>query len=66
VLAAEHRLYPWALAMVARGQARMDGGRTVFAGSGEAESNAILFSPSPSAPVRAQDTDLEYLARFTP
>jgi formyltetrahydrofolate-dependent phosphoribosylglycinamide formyltransferase len=66
VLAAEHRLYPMALAMVARGQARMEAGRTVFADGEEAEPGTILFSPPPQAPVRAQDADLEYLARFTP
>ncbi|GAB4183897.1 MAG: phosphoribosylglycinamide formyltransferase [Thalassobaculales bacterium] len=31
VLAAEHRCYPVALALVARGLARLEGGRTVFA-----------------------------------
>jgi formyltetrahydrofolate-dependent phosphoribosylglycinamide formyltransferase len=30
VLDAEHRLYPWALRMVADGSARLEGGRTVF------------------------------------
>ena len=36
VLAEEHRLYPEGLAAVARGDARLEGGRTVFASEGAA------------------------------
>ncbi|WP_375461313.1 phosphoribosylglycinamide formyltransferase [uncultured Enterovirga sp.] len=36
VLAEEHRLYPVGLAMVARGEARLEGGTTVFAGKAAA------------------------------
>jgi formyltetrahydrofolate-dependent phosphoribosylglycinamide formyltransferase len=48
VLAAEHRLYPQALAMVADGSARLDGDRVLFEEGGTA---AALFPDS--APVQA-------------
>ncbi|KMO15931.1 phosphoribosylglycinamide formyltransferase [Methylobacterium platani] len=45
VLVQEHRLYPAALALVASGRARLDGGRVVFAaGSGAAE--GALVAPA--------------------
>jgi phosphoribosylglycinamide formyltransferase-1 len=45
VLVQEHRLYPAALALVASGRARLDGGRVVFApGSGGAE--GALVAPA--------------------
>lgn len=66
VLKAEHRLYPMALGMVARGEARLEGGRTVFAGPAAGSADQRLFSPSVEVPKRQQETDLEYLARFTP
>lgn len=45
VLIQEHRLYPAALALVASGRARLDGGRVVFApGSGAAE--GVLVAPA--------------------
>ncbi len=44
VLDAEHRLYPMALALVAGGQARLEGGKTVVAAASDAA--ARLFSPS--------------------
>lgn len=63
VLHAEHRLYPLALALVARGQARMDGARTVFSGfTDQRYDGAPVISPSPAPEV----PDLESLARFTP
>ena len=34
ILAAEHRLYPLALRLVASGEARLEGGRVVLQGSG--------------------------------
>jgi len=64
VLKAEHRLYPTALAMVIRGEARLVGGRAVFDGlvDGQARQSGSLFAPQPlEAP-----GDLEHLARFTP
>lgn len=45
VLAAENRLYPQALAMVASGSARMSGGRVVFARLGEVRAADVLISP---------------------
>jgi phosphoribosylglycinamide formyltransferase 1 len=48
VLAAEHRLYPQALAMVADGSARLDGERVLFEGDG---TEAALFPGS--APAQA-------------
>lgn len=44
VLAAEHRLYPMALALVASGQARLHGGRAVV--DAAADETAQLFSPA--------------------
>jgi formyltetrahydrofolate-dependent phosphoribosylglycinamide formyltransferase len=63
VLRAEHRLYPIALAMVAEGKVRMEGGRAVFSafavkgGPGE-----VIISPDPVS----ASSDIESLARFTP
>ena len=49
VLAAEHRLYPMALAMVARGQVRVSNGRCVYSTPGGAGGgDEAIFSP-PSA-----------------
>jgi phosphoribosylglycinamide formyltransferase-1 len=45
VLAAEHRLYPHALALVASGRARLDGGRVRIAAS--APAGGCLLSPQP-------------------
>ena len=45
VLAAEHRLYPHALALVASGRARMEGGRVRIAAP--AHSDGCLLSPQP-------------------
>jgi phosphoribosylglycinamide formyltransferase-1 len=45
VLAAEHRLYPHALALVASGRARIEGGRVRI--DTEAQSGGCLFSPQP-------------------
>lgn len=43
VLVQEHRIYPAALALVASGQARLDGGRVVFSeGSGAAEGALLV------------------------
>lgn len=60
VLAAEHRLYPFALALVASGKARMEDGLTVLEGISGPEGQ--FFSPDISAP----EVDLESLARMTP
>ncbi|MCC6468134.1 MAG: phosphoribosylglycinamide formyltransferase [Alphaproteobacteria bacterium] len=46
VLAAEHRLYPIALALVAEGRARMEGDRAVIAGC--AAPAEALFNPVPA------------------
>jgi phosphoribosylglycinamide formyltransferase-1 len=45
VLAAEHRLYPHALALVASGRARIEGGRVRI--DTEAQAGGCLFSPQP-------------------
>jgi phosphoribosylglycinamide formyltransferase-1 len=45
VLAAEHRLYPYALALVASGQARLEGGRVRIAAP--ADPRGCLLSPQP-------------------
>lgn len=42
VLAEEHRLYPLALALVAGGRARLEGGRTVFTGVSAGEAGALV------------------------
>jgi phosphoribosylglycinamide formyltransferase 1 len=44
ILAAEHRLYPHALYMVAAGMARLDGGRVLLSGSVNRED--FLYSPA--------------------
>ncbi len=44
ILAAEHKLYPHALALVASGAARLEGGRVVYDGSPKSAANAI-WSP---------------------
>jgi formyltetrahydrofolate-dependent phosphoribosylglycinamide formyltransferase len=63
VLKAEHRLYPAALALLAEGKVRMEGGRTVYASfpvkGGPAET---ILSPDPVS----ANSDIEALARFTP
>lgn len=48
VLAAEHRLYPAALNMVAGGTVRMSGGGAVFSGTNDGNGEESLFSPDPS------------------
>jgi phosphoribosylglycinamide formyltransferase 1 len=45
VLAAEHRLYPYALALVASGRARIEGNRVRIAAAGQAD--GCLLSPQP-------------------
>jgi folate-dependent phosphoribosylglycinamide formyltransferase PurN len=44
ILAAEHKLYPHALALVANGQARLEHGRTVL--EGVVNQPDILYSPA--------------------
>jgi len=63
VLKAEHRLYPMALALVCRGEARMSGSRTAFALPGKERGDvAPIVSPEFSNPI----PNVEDLARFTP
>lgn len=62
VLKAEHRLYPMALAMVCRGEARMTGNGTVFALPGTQRNPPLLVSPDFSDAIQ----NVEDLARFTP
>lgn len=64
VLAAEHRLYPAALELVASGRARLEEGRTQFRDARDAEATARILSPAPD--VKLPATDLELLARSTP
>ena len=66
VLKAEHRLYVVALAMVARGEARVEDGRTVFSATSGWGAEDALYSPALDAPAPAEAPDLERLARFTP
>lgn len=61
VLKAEHLLYPLALKMVADGSARMENGRTVFAGLSDGAAG-LLSAPAPVA----AELDFEHLARITP
>ncbi len=61
VLKAEHQLYPLALRLVAEGKARMEGGRTIFAGF-DGLAKGHVSSPIPGA----EAFDLEQLARITP
>ncbi len=65
VLAAEHRLYPMALSLIARGTVRLENGRTVLETVAGA-ADAGLYSPPIESARRAQEADLEHLARFTP
>lgn len=60
-LAAEHKLYPLALQLLAEGKVRMSGEKAIFSGA-EAASHALLISPA----LVEQGADLEALARFTP
>jgi formyltetrahydrofolate-dependent phosphoribosylglycinamide formyltransferase len=63
VLKAEHRLYPLALAMVCRGEARMAENGTVFTLPGTERSDPrYILAPEFSNAVR----NVEDLARFTP
>ena len=64
VLAAEHQLYPAALALLAWGKVRLEDGRAVFADLSEATNRSQRII----APVadRSETPDLESLARFTP
>lgn len=64
VLAAEHKLYPHALALVAAGKARIEGGRAALQGADE-NGSALLLSPPLDRETDAA-SDLEALARFTP
>jgi formyltetrahydrofolate-dependent phosphoribosylglycinamide formyltransferase len=66
VLAAEHKLYPLALALVAEGKVRMSGSKVVVENVAEAEARAALFSPAEDWRAEAEAADLEQLARFTP
>jgi formyltetrahydrofolate-dependent phosphoribosylglycinamide formyltransferase len=59
VLEAEHRLYPFALKLVASGRAVMNGNRVDFTNVAAA---GTLFSPEATA----SETDIESLARMTP
>lgn len=59
VLEAEHRLYPFALKLVASGRAVLNGDRVTFSNVAAAGS---LFSPEAAA----SETDIESLARMTP
>lgn len=59
ILEAEHRLYPFALKLVASDRARLSGGKVEF---GNVAAGGTLFSPE----AVADDTDLESLARMTP
>ncbi len=61
VLKAEHQLYPVALRMLALGQVRMDGARTVFEPIRDT-SGGMIAAPSPSDEL----LDVERLARITP
>jgi phosphoribosylglycinamide formyltransferase 1 len=45
VLAAEHKLYPLALRLLAENRVRLEGGRAVFDAVGDAE--GALFNPPP-------------------
>jgi phosphoribosylglycinamide formyltransferase 1 len=45
ILAVEHRLYPYALRLVAAGQARLDGGRVML--TGVVNPPDFLYSPAP-------------------
>jgi len=63
VLAAEHKLYPLGLRLLAEGQVRMEEGRTAFADFGDdASAGGTITAPAP----RAKVPDIESLARFTP
>ena len=64
VLAAEHALYPAALALVARGHVRLEEGRALFADLADAtDRGQRVIAPS----IHHDETpDLESLARFTP
>lgn len=63
VLLAEHRIYPVALGLVARGHARMEAGRTILSGFDDHQaSDPVIVSPSPAPDA----PDMESLARFTP
>jgi phosphoribosylglycinamide formyltransferase-1 len=59
VLEAEHRLYPFALKLVASGRATLNGGRVDFL---KIAAGGTLFSPEATA----SEADLESLARMTP
>jgi phosphoribosylglycinamide formyltransferase 1 len=50
VLAAEHRLYPMALALVASGKARLEAGKVVV--DAPTDAMAALYSPTPKDPSR--------------
>ncbi|MBS9720019.1 phosphoribosylglycinamide formyltransferase [Tianweitania sp. BSSL-BM11] len=60
-LAAEHKLYPLALQLLAEGKVRMDGDKAVFR-TAESNTAAMLISPD----LVEQGPDLEALARSTP
>jgi phosphoribosylglycinamide formyltransferase-1 len=50
VLEAEHQLYPMALALVASGHARLEGGKAVI--DAPTDASAAIYSPSPEGPSR--------------
>ncbi|WEX07596.1 phosphoribosylglycinamide formyltransferase [Chelativorans sp. AA-79] len=64
VLRVEHRLYPLALALVASGRARMEGGKTAFAASADIGWGERASLVVPSSVEEA--VNLEDLARRTP
>ena len=64
VLAAEHQIYPAALALVASGKVKLEDGRTVFASVSEGTDRCQrVVAPTIH---RDEKLDLESLARFTP
>lgn len=65
VLKAEHRLYPMALALLARGKVALRNGKAAFRPMPEADPGAVLVSPA-FDPRHAEAEDIEHLARFTP
>lgn len=63
VLAAEHRLYPMGLELVASGKAKMEGAATVFSGLAELTASPVI---APLLPHATGAADFESLARLTP
>jgi len=48
VLEQEHRLYPLAVELIARGQVRIEGGAAQITGAGETEAAALINPPPPT------------------